>query len=67
MKCEVSNKKIVSYVKEHYGFTPKPCAIAQVKREMGYDVVSRSDNPKYKLREKDRIAIKEAIIYYRGY
>ncbi len=67
MKCEVKNDDIVSYVKEHYGYTPKSCAIAQVKREMGYDVVSRSQNPKYKLTERDRKAIKEAIIYHRGY
>lgn len=61
MKCEVRNDDIVSYVKEHYGFTPKPCEMADVKRDMGFDVVSRSPNPKYKAFGIRKIAIQESI------
>ena len=64
MRCPVHNKEIVEYVKEHYSFTPTPCEIAYVRRKMGYDVVSRSDNPKCNPSEERIKAIEEAIEFF---
>ena len=63
MRRKFTYKEVREYVKEHYGFTVHDCAIAIVLREMGYEVDSRTDNPKYTPTEKERKAIREAIEY----
>lgn len=65
MKCPVTYKKIIVYIKQHYEYAIQTCVIAAVLKELGYDVHSawnsgRSKNPKIPT-EKDRKAIKTAI------
>ena len=65
MKCSVTYKQIVEYVKQHYGYTVQTCVIAAVLKELNYDVrqvwnSGTSNNPKIPS-DKDHKAIEEAI------
>lgn len=65
MKCPVTYKQIIQYVKEHYGYTVQTCVIAAVLKELGYSVCKAWNSGTAKKRkepnERDRKAIKEAI------
>lgn len=65
MKCPVTYKQIIQYVKEHYGYTVQSCVIAAVLKELGYSVCKAwnsgtAKKPKLPT-DRDRQAIKEAI------
>lgn len=65
MKCAVTYKQIIKYIKEHFGYTVQRCVIARVLRELGYEVrdswhSGTVKNPKLPT-NRDREAIKEAI------
>ena len=65
MKCPVTYKQIIQYIKDHYGYTVQPCVIARVLRELGYEVrdswhSGTAKNPKLPT-DRDRKSIKEAI------
>ena len=65
MKCPVTYKQIIQYVKEHYGYAVQTCAIAAVLKELGYSIRKAWNSGMAKKRkepnERDRKAIKEAI------
>lgn len=65
MRCSLTYEEIKDYIREHYGYTVQPCAIARVLRELGYEVrdswhSGTAKKPKLST-EKDRKPIKEAI------
>lgn len=65
MKCPITYKQLIQYVKEHYGYTVQTCVIARVLRELGYEVrdswhSGTAKNPKLPT-DKDRKSIKKAI------
>lgn len=65
MKCPVTYKQIIEYVKRQYGYTIQTCVIASVLKELKYDTCNAwnsgtSNNPKNPT-DRDRKAIEEAI------
>ena len=65
MKCPVTYKQIIEYVKQQYGYIVQTCVIATVLKELKYDVSNAwnsgtASNPK-KPTDRDRKAIEEAI------
>ena len=65
MKCPVTYKQIIKYVKEHYSYTVQTCIIASVLQELGYSLrrawnSGTAEKPK-KPTDRDRKAIKEAV------
>ena len=65
MKCPVTYRQIIEYVKQHYGYSVQTCVIAAVLKELGYDIgaawnTGKAKKPKAPV-ERDRVAIRNAV------
>lgn len=66
MRCSVTYKQIIDYVKQHDDYAIQTCVIAAILKELGYETRTawnsgKSKNPKNPT-DRDRNAVKSAIV-----